>query len=78
MDWKARAAELSPLLGYAETGDWGGESGVLAKIFDMVPPRAHFTVEFGQRAIGSGTLAKLIAQRGWGALYMDREAAAPT
>ena len=74
MDWKAKAAAISPLLGLAQVGQWGGEAGVLGKIFGQVGDRGKFAVEFGQRTIGSGTVGQLIAQRGWGALYMDREA----
>ena len=74
MNWKDRAAQVSPLLAFAEVGTWGGESGVLDKIFSVVPHRARFGVEFGQRSIDSGTIAALIAEHGWGALYMDSKA----
>lgn len=62
------------MLGYAPADGSGGETGVLETIFSALPTRAGFGVEFGQRSIGSGTLADLIARRGWGALYLDREA----
>lgn len=74
MNWKDRATQVSPLLGFAESGAWGGEGGVLEQIFSAIPHRGRFGVEFGQRSIGSGTIASLLAARSWGALYMDREA----
>lgn len=64
------------MLAYVD-GTRGGEAGVIEKLFAIVPVRAGFAVEFGQRAFGSSTVADLIASRGWGALYMDREAITP-
>lgn len=77
MSWRDQATAISPLLACAETGAWGGEAGVLDRIFSLIPHRAGFAVEFGQRAIGSGTVAPLVAQRGWSALYMDEAVVAP-
>ena len=74
--WRERAEAISPLLRYAG-GNRGGEAGILAKLFTILPERAGFAVEFGQRKLGSGTVAELIADRGWGALYLDREASEP-
>jgi len=76
MDWKTHVAAISPLFSFAEHGTWGGEGGVLRRIFQSLPARARFGVEFGQRTIGTGTLAGLLRSRGWGALYMDVEATA--
>jgi FkbM family methyltransferase len=70
-DWLERAAELAPLLAYTERGTWGGESGVLAKVFDAIPAGPGFAVEFGQRSAASGTVAQLVKARRWGVLYMD-------
>src|ERR1700752_161446 len=73
--WRDQAAAISPLLKHAQTDGSGGESGILQTIFSVLPTRAGFGVEFGQRSIGDGTLADFISRRGWGALYLDREAA---
>jgi len=77
VSWRDRAAEISPLYGFAAEDSTGGETGILETIFSAVPERAGFGVEFGQRTIGAGTLAELVARRGWGALYLDREAHNP-
>lgn len=77
MSWKDSAAAISPLIAFCKTGSWGGESGVLDRIFSLVPETTGFAVEFGQRSIGAGTVAELIDARGWGALYMDVQAASP-
>lgn len=77
LSWKDNAAAISPLFGFTEVGSWGGESGVLDRIFSLIPEQTGFAVEFGQRSIGAGTVAELIAKRGWGALYMDLQAASP-
>lgn len=74
--WLDRAAEIAPLLRYADDS-WGGEASVIAKATATLPMRAGFAVEFGQRTFGSATVAGLVADRGWGALYMDRETAKP-
>lgn len=74
--WQQRAAELAPLLRHT-SGAWGGEAGVLAKLFTILPVRAGFAVEFGQRNFDSATVAELLAEYGWGALYMDCETATP-
>lgn len=75
VDWFEQVTRLAPLLADAERGTWGGENGVLAKIFDTIPHGPGFAVEFGQPNAGSGTLARLVKARRWGVLYMDREAA---
>jgi FkbM family methyltransferase len=72
--WIERASALAPLLSRASSGAWGGESGVLRAIFDAVPAGDGFAIEFGQRRVGAGTVAELAQERGWGVLYMDREA----
>ena len=75
-DWLERAGEIAPLLRFAE-GDWGGEAGVIEKIFSVLPIRAGFAVEFGQRTFDSATVATTVAEHGWGALYMDEKTAMP-
>jgi FkbM family methyltransferase len=75
-DWLDRATAIAPLLAFAEHGTWGGESGVLAKIFDVVPAGPGFAVEIAQRAAGAATVARLVKSRRWGVLYLDREAEA--
>jgi FkbM family methyltransferase len=75
-DWLEQATELAPLLAHAEFGTWGGENGVLAKVFDTIPTGPGFAVEFGQRTVGAGTVAKLVKARRWGVLYMDPQAGA--
>jgi FkbM family methyltransferase len=72
-DWQIRAGAVAPLLAFANQDSRGGESGVIRAIFDHVPTKAGFGVEFGQRAIDSGTLSSIVGERGWGALYMDCE-----
>ena len=74
MSWIEWASAISPLTAYATLGEWGGENGILTKVFSHIPAQAGFCVEFGQSAIGSGTVAKLIGDKGWGALYFDRAA----
>lgn len=70
-EWEERAASISPLLAFAERGTWGGETGVMEKIFSLIPPQDGFGVEFGQRSMAGGTLSALVERHGWGALYMD-------
>ena len=77
MNWLERAAAISPLMNFAKSGSWGGESAVLEKIFSLIPRRAGFAVEFGQPSIGTGTVASLLANHGWSALYMDEAAREP-
>ena len=77
MNWQARATSVSPLMGLAQPGGWGGEAQILEKIFSTVPHRAGYAVEFGQRSMGSGTVAELVARHGWGALYMDEAVTKP-
>ena len=72
--WHERASEIAPLLAHADDS-FGGEAGVIAKVFEQVGERAGFAVEFGQRSFDAGTVTGLVAERGWGALYMDREPA---
>lgn len=75
--WRERATAVAPLLAHADADGSGGETGIIETIFSELPTRAGFGVEFGQRSVGSGTLADFLSQRGWGALYLDREAVAP-
>jgi len=46
-DWVERAARIAPLLRFADDS-WGGEAGVIEKMFSMLPTRAGFAIEFGQ------------------------------
>lgn len=75
--WRERATAVAPLLAHADADGSGGETGIIETIFSELPTRAGFGVEFGQRSVGSGTLADFLSRRGWGALYLDREAVAP-
>jgi FkbM family methyltransferase len=75
--WLERATALAPLLAHAERGTWGGEGGVLGRIFATVAGGPGFAVEFGQRSVANATVARLVRERRWGALYMDREADPP-
>ena len=77
MPWRDQAAAITPLLQYAQADGSGGETGIIETIFSTLPTRAGFGVEFGQRSIGSGTLADVISARGWSALYLDLEADSP-
>jgi FkbM family methyltransferase len=74
VNWKQQAEALSPLLRFADETSSNGESGVLQKIFDSIPPGPGFGVEFGQRSFEGGTLGALVKQRGWSALFMDAQA----
>ena len=78
LTWSSRVEEIAPLFRYADDSR-GGEQGVVASLFSLpaLPTRAGFAVEFGQRNITSGTVGKLVAEQGWGALFMDSEAVSP-
>jgi FkbM family methyltransferase len=62
---------LAPLLRFADATSWGGEDGVLRALFAALPRQAGFAIEFGQRSVKSGTVATLVDEQGWSALYMD-------
>jgi len=73
IEWTLKASAISPLVAFAE-GAWGGETGIIEKIFSVVPTCAGFGVEFGQPTFGSGTLSSFVERHRWGALYMDGNA----
>lgn len=75
--WLDAAAEIAPLLRHATGDGGGGESGVLQELFAHLPEQAGYAVEFDSRSIGAATVRQLVAERGWDALYMDRETAMP-
>ena len=77
-DWSARVTEIAPIFRYVDNSA-GGEKGLIAKLFSIpiLPTRAGYAVEFGQRKLTTGTVAKLLSEQGWGALFMDGEAVSP-
>lgn len=49
-----------------------GEDGVLAKIFQLIPPSSKFCVEFGAYDGVTGSNTYLLRRQGWNALLLDR------
>lgn len=49
-----------------------GEDGVIAKIFDVIPPTSRYCVEFGAYDGITGSNTYLLRKQGWKSLLMDR------
>jgi hypothetical protein len=49
-----------------------GEDGVIAKIFEIVPPTRKYAVEFGAHdGVRNSNTRRLIVEEGWGSLQIE-------
>jgi FkbM family methyltransferase len=69
--WLEDVAAISPLFAAADDQSWGGEAGVLAKLFLQIGFKSKFGVEFGQRSLRGSTIDCIARENGWSALYLD-------
>ncbi len=55
-----------------------GEDGILAKIFELIPPESRFCIEFGAYDGRTGSNTFLLRRQGWNCLLLDRMYADPS